>query len=292
MIIKRMHQIFLSLAVVMLASTQTWSKNFENFFGQDTTYIQHLNLKYGPAEGNGNLLDLYLPKTHSANTKLIVYVHGGSWKWGSKNDFPKILVSTLTSQGYGVAAINYRLLREGKNRFPAQIEDVKNAIAFLTAKASNYGYNGKEFALLGVSAGAHLSLLYTYKHDTQKQIKTVIDIVGPTDLTDKIFRDNPTASNTINQFLGDTNPQATIAIDASPIYHLKKETGVPTIIFHGESDELVNVNQSKELYKKLQSLGIKSQLELYPGETHEMRKSLFSIYTKLGAWLQQVYQAK
>jgi acetyl esterase/lipase len=292
MIIKLMNQVFLSLAVVMLASTQTWSKNFENFFGQDTTYKQYLNLQYGPAEGNGNLLDLYLPKNHTAATKLIVYVHGGSWKWGSKNDFPKILVSALTSQGYGVAAINYRLLREGKNRFPAQIEDVKNAIAFLTAKANTYGYNGNEFALLGVSAGAHLALLYTYKHDTQKQIKTVIDIVGPTDLTDKVFRENPSASNTINQFLGDTNPQAPIAIEASPIYHLKKETGVPTIIFHGESDELVNVNQSKELYKKLQALGIQSQLELYPGETHEMRKSLFSIYTKLGVWLQNVYPAK
>lgn len=285
-------QILSTLAVVLIASTQVWSKNFENIFSQDSTYAQHLNLQYGPAEGNGNLLDLYLPKNNSANTKLIIYVHGGSWKWGSKNDFPKILVSTLTTKGYGVAAINYRLLREGKNRFPAQIEDLKNAIAFLTANASTYGYNGKEFALLGVSAGAHLSLSYTYKYDTQKQIKTVIDIVGPTDLTDKVFRENPSASNTINQFLGDTNTQAAIAVDASPIYHLKKETGVPTIIFHGESDELVNVNQSKELYKKLQALGIQSQLELYPGETHEMRKSLFSIYTKLGVWLQKVYPAK
>jgi acetyl esterase/lipase len=287
-----MHQIILSLAVVLLASTQTWSKKSENFFGQDTTYVQYLNLPYGPAEGNGNLLDLYLPKNHSANTRLIVYVHGGSWKWGSKNDFPKILVATLTSQGYGVASINYRLLKEDKNRFPAQIEDLKNAISFLTSKANAYGYNWKEFALLGVSAGAHLSLLYTYKHDTQQQIKTVIDIVGPTDLTDKVFRENPNAESIINQFLGDANPQASIAVEASPIYHLKKETGVPTIIFHGESDELVNVNQSKALYKKLQSLGIPSQLELYPGETHEMRKSLFSIYTKLGVWLQKVYPAR
>ncbi|WP_165372163.1 alpha/beta hydrolase [Emticicia agri] len=287
-----MNQTFLSLAVAFLASTQVWSKNFAQHFGQDSTYQQHLNLRYGPAEGNGNLLDLYLPLTHSANTRLIIYVHGGSWKWGSKNDFPKILINNLTAKGYGVAAINYRLLREGKNRFPAQIEDLKNVIAFLTAQASTYGYNGNEFALLGVSAGAHLSLLYTYKHDAKKQIKTVIDIVGPTDLTDKVFRDNPTASGIINQFLGDVSPQAPIALEASPIYHLKKETGVPTIIFHGESDELVHVSQSKELYKKLQALGIRSQLELYPGETHEMRKSLFSIYTKLGVWLQQVYPAK
>ena len=287
-----MHQVLSTLAVVILASTQAWSKNFDTLFGQDSTYKQYLNLTYGPAEGNGNLLDLYLPNNHSASTRLIVYVHGGSWKWGSKNDFPKILINTLASKGYGVASINYRLLREGKNQFPAQIEDLKNAIAFLTTKAAAYGYNGNEFALLGVSAGAHLSLLYTYKHDTRKQIRTVIDIVGPTDLTDKTFRENQSGGNIINQFLGNAELKSQIAIDASPIYHLSKTTGVPTIIFHGESDELVHVGQAKELYKRLQSLGIKSQLQLYPGETHEMRKSLFDIYSKLTVWLQNVYPAK
>jgi acetyl esterase/lipase len=290
--IKLMQQALSMLAIVILASTQVWSKNYDNFFGQDSTYKQYLNLKYGPAEGNGNLLDLYLPVNHSASTRLIVYVHGGSWKWGSKNDFPKILINTLTSKGYGVVAVNYRLLRDGKNRFPAQMEDLKNAMTFLTAKASTYGYNGSEFALLGVSAGAHLSLLYTYKHDPGKQIRTVIDIVGPTDLTDKTFRENPNGSDIINQFLGNVNPKAPIAIEASPIYHLNKSTGVPTILFHGESDDLVHVGQAKELYKKLQSLGIQSQLELYPGETHEMRKSLFDIYAKLAIWLQKVYPAK
>lgn len=290
--IKLTHQTLSILTVVILASTQVWSKNFDTFFGQDSTYKQFLNLKYGPAEANGNLLDLYLPVNHSPFTRLIIYVHGGSWKWGSKNDFPKILINTLASKGYGVVSINYRLLREGKNRFPAQIEDLKNAIAFLTAKAATYGYNGNEFALLGVSAGAHLSLLYAYRHDTGKQIRTVIDIVGPTDLTDKTFRENPTAGDIINQFLGDTDPKAVTAVEASPIYHLNKNTGVPTILFHGESDDLVHVGQAKELYKKLQSLGIQSQLELYPGETHEMRKSLFDIYAKLGVWLQNVYPAK
>lgn len=287
-----MHQTLSILTVMILASTQVWSKDFNKFSGQDSTYKQYLNLKYGPAEGNGNLLDLYLPVNHSAATKLIIYVHGGSWKWGSKNDFPKILINTLASKGYGVVSLNYRLLRDGRNRFPAQIEDLKNAMAFLTAKASAYGYNGNAFALLGVSAGAHLSLLYTYKHDTQKQIRTVIDIVGPTDLTDKTFRENPNGGDIINQFLGDSNPKASIAVEASPVYHLNKSTGVPTILFHGESDELVHVGQAKDLYKKLQSLGIQSQLELYPGETHEMRKSLFSIYAKLTVWLEKVYPAK
>ena len=267
-------------------------QGFNSHYVVDSTYKQFLNLPYGQAEGNANLLDIYLPLNHSASTRMIVYIHGGSWSRGSKNEFPKILINSLTAKGYGIASINYRLLREGKNQFPSQLDDVRNAIAFLTQQASVYNYNGNEFALLGASAGAHLSLLYAYGHDTKKQIKTVIDIVGPTDLSDKLVRNGTDEANsTISRFLGNPDPKAQIALDASPIYHLTKKSGVPTILFHGESDELVNVAQSKTLYAKLQSLGIQSQLELYPNETHEMRKSLMSVFTKIGVWLDTVYPA-
>lgn len=276
---------FLSVLVfVCLASVQAWS--------QDSTYKQYLNLQYGPAEGNSNLLDLYLPNNHTDATRLIVYVHGGSWKWGSKNDFPKVLVSMLTAKGYGVAALNYRLLKDNKNLFPAQMDDLKSAFSFLTTKASAYGYNGNQFALLGVSAGAHLSLLYLYTQDKGRQIKTMIDIVGPTDLTDRDFRKGESGGSIVTQFLGNADPDAPVALQASPIRHLNKSNGVPTIIFHGESDDLVPVSQAKALHKKYQDLGLRSQLELYPNETHEMRKSLFDIYAKLAVWLQGVFPAR
>ncbi|WP_259016409.1 alpha/beta hydrolase [Emticicia fluvialis] len=286
---KTMHLLLAFLCLVSVAPVQAGSKSHS---AQDSTYKQYVDLRYGPAEGTANLLDLYLPKNNSSTTKLIVYVHGGSWKWGSKNDFPKLLVGTLTAKGYGVVALNYRLLKEGSNRFPAQMEDLTNAFAFLTVKAGQYGFNGREFALLGVSAGAHLSLLYTYKHDKDRQIKTVIDIVGPTDLTDADFRKGKNSGDIINQFLGNANPDAPVAVEASPILQINKDNAVPVIIFHGESDELVPVQQAKALHKKYQDLGGQSQLVLYPGETHEMRKSLFDVYTKLAVWLQRVFPAR
>lgn len=260
----------------------------------DSLYDTYLNLPYGNAQDNANLLDIYLPKNHSASTKLIIFIHGGFWSKGGKNQLPKPLINMLVAQkGYGMVSINYRLVKDDANRFPAQIEDVTKAIAFLGKKGDSLAYNQNEFALLGASAGAHLALLYAYAFDAKKQIKTVIDIVGPTDLSDSLVRNNNELANvTITKFLGEADPKAKIAHDASPIFHLTKESGVPTIIFHGENDEVVNVNQAKNLYQKLTSLGIQTQIELYPKETHEMKKSLMSVFSKMSLWLEKVYPAK
>ena len=63
----------------------------------------------------------------------------------------------------------------------------------------------------------------------------------------------------------------------------------PLIIFHGENDELVDVHQAKNLHEKLRQLGIKTELNLYPNETHEMKKSLADVFIKTAAWLEKVY---
>jgi dipeptidyl aminopeptidase/acylaminoacyl peptidase len=73
---------------------------------------------------------------------------------------------------------------------------------------------------------------------------------------------------------------------------LTKKTGVPTIIFHGEDDELVDVRQAKNLHTKLSQLGIKTELVLYPKETHEMKKSLPDVFIKTADWLKKVYPVR
>lgn len=280
--------LFLNQSAFSLESTTKKQLN------ADSLYDSYLNLRYADAPDNANLLDVFLPKNHNTTTKLIIFIHGGFWSKGGKNQLPQPLINLMVTQkGYGLVSINYRLVKDDKNRFPAQIEDVAKAIAFLSSKGDSLGYNQNEFALLGASAGAHLALLYAYAFDTKKQIKTVIDIVGPTDLSDSLVRKNNELANvTITKFLGEPNPKAKIARDASPIFHLSNQSGVPTIIFHGENDEVVNVNQAKTLYQKLNSLGIQTQLELYPNETHEMKKSLMSVFSKIGIWLEKTYPAK
>ncbi len=259
------------------------------------TYQSLLDVSYGDAEGKDNLLDAYYPDNHNHSTKVIVYIHGGSWNRGDKSEFPKQLIETLVGEkGYMVVSMNYRLVKDDKNRFPAQIEDVKKAIAFLSDKAKRYGFNGNEFALMGGSAGAHLAMLYAYKHDTSKQVKTVVNLWGPTDLTDKSVRaDGSDANNTVIRFLGEADPKAQICIDASPLLHLTKESAVPTLSFHGVEDPLVHVSQAENLHKKLQSLGVLTQLELYPKEKHGMSPSAaVDVFSKMIAWLEKQYPSK
>lgn len=259
------------------------------------SYQSLLDVPYGDAEGKQNLLDAFYPDNHNSNTKLIVYIHGGSWSRGDKSEFPKQLIEELVgNRGYMVVSINYRLVKDGQNLFPAQIEDVKKALEFLSSKAKRYGFNGNEFALMGGSAGAHLAMLYAYKHDAKKQVKTVVNLWGPTDLTDKSIRpDGSDADNTVIRLLGTPDHKAQICVDASPLVHLTKETSVPTISFHGVEDPLVNVSQAENLHKKLQSLGTLSQLELYPKEKHGMSASAaVDVFSKMVAWLEKQYPAK
>ena len=158
-------------------------------------------------DNKDNRLDIYLPRDYN-NARVIVYLHGGSWIKGDKSEFPKQLIEELVGKReYIVTSANYRLVKDGNNTFPAQIEDVSKALAFLSDNAEKYHYNGNEFTLMGASAGALIDMLYAYGYDPEKQVKTVVDIWGPTDLSDKAVRaDNKVADNIIINLLGVANP--------------------------------------------------------------------------------------
>ncbi len=190
--------------------------------------------------------------------------------------------------------MNYRLVDHGKNLFPAQIDDVKKVLKLLTDNAKKYNYSGNEFALMGGSAGGHLAMLYAYGYDSAKKIKTVVDFWGPTDLSDKAVRaDNPDADEKVVALLGNADPQSQICLDASPFYRVTKESGVPTILFHGGEDPLVHYTQAEKMYKKLISLGIPAQYEFYPKEKHGMGpEATMDVFQKMLVWLEKYYPAK
>lgn len=239
-------------------------------------------------------LDAYIPAEYE-NARVIVYIHGGGWTGGDKAEFPKPLLEELVGKRkYIVVSMNYRLVRDGQNHFPAQIEDVKKVLSFLSGNASKYNYRGNEFALMGGSAGGHLAMLYAYGYDSLKQVKTVVDFWGPTDLSDKAVRaENKDADEKVANLLGVSDPQAQICLDASPYYRITKETGVPTILFHGGEDPLVHVSQAEKMYKKLLSLNIPTQYELYPHDKHGMSPaSAVDAFSKTLVWLEKYYPSK
>lgn len=248
------------------------------------------DIQYGAGDKD-NIFDAYIPQDHD-NARVIVYIHGGGWTGGDKGEFPKPLIDELVGRRkYILVSMNYRLIRDGKNIFPAQMEDVHQLLAFLSGKSQKYHYNGNEFALMGGSAGGHLAMLYAYGYDSARQIKTVVDFWGPTDLSDKAVRaDNKDADNKVTTLLGVSDPGAPVCRTASPFYRVTKETGVPTILFHGGEDPLVNVSQADKMYKKLLSLNIPAQYEYYPHEKHGMgTEASIDVFTKTLAWLNKYY---
>lgn len=273
----KLYQQWLVVCILLFCFTGLQAQNYRKL--SDIAYSN---------ESSENTFDAYLPGSYE-NAQVIVYLHGSGWTGGDKKELPAILIEQLVAQKYIVVSANYRLIKDGKNRFPTQMEDVKKLLDFLSANAAEYHYNGNKFTLMGGSAGGHLAMLYAYGYDPEKRIKTVVDFWGPTDLTDKEMRAaNPAANDKIVNLLGVSDPDAKIGFDASPYYRLTESTGVPTLIFHGGKDPLVDVSQADKLYKKLQKLGIPSQYEYYANEQHGMKgAAAMDVLVKTLAWLKK-----
>jgi len=228
-----------------------------------------LNVAYG--SDPEQKMDIYLPADRSnASTKVIVLVHGGGWTQQDKSDFTPY-VDTLKKRlpGYAIFNINYRLATGSANFFPTQENDVKAAFAFIFSKIDEYKISQK-FALLGASAGAHLSLLQAYKYTSPVKIKAVVDFFGPTDMVD--MYNNPASSwappSAIAAIVGGTptsNPS--LYQQSSPINFVTAQSP-PTIILQGGADVLVSPSQSIALNNKLQTMGVAHQYVFYPSENH------------------------
>jgi acetyl esterase/lipase len=217
-------------------------------------------------------MDVYLPPNRNTDsTKLMVLVHGGAWISGDKSDFASFIpVIQQRFPGYAIANVNYRLATATTNHFPAQEDDMKSAIEFLTQKSNDYHISQK-MVLLGASAGAHMALLQAYKYSTPK-IQAVVDFFGPTDMTElyTFYSSSPT-NQTLFQLLMNGTPtsNASLYVQSSPINFVSAQS-CPTIIFHGDADDVVPISESVALKNKLRSFGIAVQMTSYANVGHEL----------------------
>lgn len=207
-------------------------------------------------------LDLYRPAA-SGPRPVAVYVHGGGWKDGDKSRLgTAFAIPELIQRGYLVVTVNYRLAPAA--RFPAQIEDVKCAIRFLRAHATEYALNPERIGAWGGSAGGHLvALLGTSDAsaglegscgwaDQSSRVQAVVDMFGPVDLT-------PTFPDTYQRngadVFGATSLQDPVLVRASPITYVSKDDP-PFLLIHGTEDNLVPIQQSEAFAEKLKAAGV------------------------------------
>ena len=226
-------------------------------------------------------LDLYLPANTEGSFPLIIWVHGGAWKGGSKDRCP---AARFVSQGYAVASVNYRLSQHAV--FPAQIQDCKAAVRWLRAHAKEYRLDPDRFAAWGSSAGGHLVALLGVTGDTKEfdigpnldyssRVQAVVDYFGPTDLTRMAAQSGPDSAmnhdapnSPESELIGGPvpdNPEK--ALKASPITYVSKNDP-PFLLVHGDKDPLVPWQQSQMLNEALKKAGVESELQIVKGAGH------------------------
>jgi acetyl esterase/lipase len=223
-------------------------------------------------------LDLYLPAKPTG--PLLVWIHGGGWRAGNRNNPPGL---ALLGKGYAVASIEYRFSQVAI--FPAQIEDCKAAIRWLRAHASEYGYDPQRVGAWGASAGGHLAALLGVTGevrdfdvgenlDQSSAVQCVIDWFGPADFpaydpelpTPMVKREQPD-SVLAQLFGGPVSEHLELAKRASPVTWVTKKAA-PMLIMQGTKDPLVPLDQSQRLYNKLKAAGAEVQLDVIEGAGH------------------------
>jgi acetyl esterase/lipase len=227
----------------------------------DISELNLTNVSYGT--DSYQKYDLYLPANRNSSTKTLILIHGGSWIGGDKTDmnvFGQILKTNFPN--YAICNINYRLANAQSTAFPKQLDDIETVISSL--KTSNYSISN-QYALIGVSAGGHLSMLYSYTKNTNNEIKMVCSIVGPTNFSDPAYTDNPSFTSTFLAVAGTTyqeNPSYFLSL--SPLF-TATNSAPPTILFYGNNDPLVPINQGPDMFAKLNDLNVNTELNVYNG---------------------------
>jgi acetyl esterase/lipase len=260
------------------------------------------DLEYVPNGHARQKLDLYLPEKGEGRLPVIVWIHGGAWLAGSKDNCPAV---PFVARGYAVASINYRLSQHAK--FPAQIEDCKAAIRWLRANADKYHLDADHIGVWGASAGGHLvALLGTSggvkelegkdcNLDQSSSVQAVCDWFGPTDFLkiaeqampgSRLDHNSPDAPEA-KLIGGPVQENKEKAQRANPIKYVSKDDP-PFLIMHGNRDDVVPPGQSELLAEALKKAGVPVELRIIDGAGHggpafgsnENRKRIMEFFEK------------
>ena len=227
--------------------------------------MEYKDVVYAEAQGKARALDLYVPH---ADAPLVVYVHGGAWRAGTKADgVPMFLVDA----GYAVASLEFTQTPEAP--FPANVHDIKAGIRYLRANAAQYGFNAEKIVISGASSGAHLAVLVgvTNGHaelegtvgsnlDTSSDVQAILSYFAATDLTTILSQSTPFGVGVrepgLTLLLGalpDAVPE--LAQLASPVYQVDANDP-PLLLLHGDRDPQMPVNQSLQMLGTYQEHGL------------------------------------
>lgn len=242
------------------------NSKFRVWVGKDSQKIY--NLKYG--EHKRQKMDVFLPADYPQDSPVILIVHGGAWKYGRKEHMIQIQ-KMLFENNIPSINMNYRLVSKHLT-YKEQLEDINAVIEKFNALSEKSELLPNNYILLGESAGGHLALLYGYQNPDK--IKKIISLSGPTDFYSheylKSFYSKYT-SGTVQKMVGTKFDRKNLSEDfqkASPVANV---TNVPTLLFQGDQDFLVNQKQGLALDSVLTKMDIPHKLVFMDKTGHAPR---------------------
>jgi len=233
-------------------------------------------------------LDLWLPPDDSSPVPVVLFLHGGGWRVGSRRTLGPMYAGQdptpferMAQAGIAVASADYRL--SGEAVWPAQLHDAKAAVRWLRARAGELGIDPERIAAWGESAGGHLAALLgltagdpALEGDVgvtgpPSDVVAVAAWYAPTDLVGFVDdSDGDPADATTREALllgGTAVSRPGIAAQAGPVTHVSPDAP-PVLLLHGAADRFVPCVQSERLYAALVEAGADVELDVYEDAVH------------------------
>ncbi len=196
-------------------------------------------------------LDVYLAKSDQP-TAAMIFIHGGGWRAGSKNNVPSWLRQAVQDGWLSVLSVEYRFTDVAPH--PTQTDDCLRAIQFVRDNAAKWNIDPKRIGVTGGSAGGHLSLWVALHDDIanpnsedpverqSSRVACAVSFAGPTDwsLLGKIEHKHPAYRQLLGYEPGTPTDEmkAAAMTDVSPISHASDDDP-PIMQIHGDADNIV-----------------------------------------------------
>lgn len=246
------------------------------------------NVPFGMVSGGALLMDVYLPAV--SNGHGILHITGSGWHSPLAANAPQQKASRqvevfglpLVEAGYTVFAVNHRTAP--LHKYPAQVDDVERAIRFIRHHAGRWGIDRERIGGIGGSSGGHLTLMLGLRDSPgdpsdpdpvnreSAKLQAIVPWAPPTDL---ILLNGRYGYGTLASLFGlrlmERDPKTSapykVYRDASPIHHVSAEDP-PTLLIHGDADEVVPIGHSERLAKRLREAGVAVEVVRVPGGGH------------------------
>ncbi len=233
-----------------------------------------LGIVYASPDGVPLKLDAYLPGSPGPHPGVIL-IHGGAFRTGGRG-WERYLATALVDAGFAAFSIDYRLAPEFP--FPAAVDDVLAAVAWVRAHAAEYGVDSRELGAIGESAGGHLAAMLAVlgrdSLDTGSRIAAAVSWSGPMDLHalvrdagDVVTGGLTIRGDVVEPFLGCRGVScARLFPKASPVTFVDP-SDAPMLLVNS-AEEFIPIAQAREMAAELRRAGVSVRVIEMPGAKH------------------------